>query len=104
MVSLHTILSGGLMAGILRLVSQRFQDRVQIEQQSATTITEVRNLATADPGENGVIADIKPFSQLAGINEDWRHRMFLPACCSCQGTRYDHPPLGRRGWLSGFFC
>ncbi|MBV8126805.1 MAG: hypothetical protein JO114_03970 [Planctomycetaceae bacterium] len=42
------------MAGILGLLAQRFQDRVQIEQQSAAPIADMRNLATTNPGQNGV--------------------------------------------------
>ena len=67
------------MAGILGLLAQRIQDRVQVEQQSAAPIADVGNLATANPGQNSVIADIKPFGQFTGINENWRHHLLLPA-------------------------
>ena len=93
-----TIPFGGLMPGIQGLLAERFQDRVQVEQVAATALSDVGKLATANPGQNGVVTHSKPFGQVAGIDEDWRHRRFLLAWSVTPGVTIRSPP-GMLSWV-----
>src|SRR5271157_3992533 len=65
------------MPGVQGLLTERFQDRVQVEHVAAAAVADVGKLATANPGQNGVVTHSMPFGQVASIDEDWRHRRFL---------------------------
>ena len=82
------------MPGVQGLLTKRFQDRVQVEQVAATAVSDVGKLATANPGQNGVVTHSKPFGQVAGIDEDWRHRRFLPAWSVMPGVTIRSAPYG----------
>src|SRR5271157_2309049 len=81
------------MPGVQGLLTERFQDRVQVEHVAAAAVADVGKLATANPGQNGVVTHSMPFGQVASIDEDWRHRRFLPAWSVMPGASLRNIPL-----------
>jgi hypothetical protein len=71
--------SGGHVSGILGLMTEGLQDQIKIEEEPTSTIPNVRNPATASPGQDRVVTDIQPSGEVASINDQRRHREFLPA-------------------------
>jgi hypothetical protein len=61
LVSSPSLLAGGLVLGILVLLSKCLQNSVQVEQQAASPITHVRDLAAAYPPQNRLVTDIETF-------------------------------------------
>src|SRR5271165_667614 len=101
------------MPGVQGLLTERFQNRVQVEQVAATAVSDVGKLATANPGQNGVVTHSKPFGQVAGIDEDWRHRRFLLAWSVMPGVTIRSAPYGSSwvgfsvfvgGFVGGYGC